>query len=306
MRTRTVTTLGRTPLSSGVSKDVFRLVAIICVLVANSVVMTLHCAATEICPIYRAEGLLSYKSLGPSGNILVEQDWHFKIMEGQTGEWKLAFATRFPNRALQFEVTEEISFDGTNIYSVMSSKDVFSMVGGKIQRFNQPNQTSAYSNGRICVGPYPFDESSAVGVLWLAFLSGRYLEASSNMMRFPNLTVSNARSDPAAFICNLTYALRRNNARPLLEKGEYRVNAAFAMGGLDEFPELDVPEAEESDARINHLLKIYREGRPESQVSARYALDEAVPVGAALVPTRFHCELHLMENPNYRGVFLEA
>jgi hypothetical protein len=258
--------------------------------------------AFEAAPRYCAKGELTYQSYGARGAVLVEQRWGFRLMVAQTRQWRLDMETKFPNPALSYQLAQVIAYDGGSIYSLASSRDVFSMADGKLRKVTLTNGLAAQSCARISPGPYPVDESSAVGVLWLAFFAGEYLSPSTNTMRFPNLSVSAPRSDPMAFICDITYKLRTDGDRPVLGAAEYRLNPSYLKADPGDFWELDEAETKEQYLQMSRLLQAYRASTPAAYTSAVYSLDEAIFTNKMLIPKSFHCDLMLAQDHNYRGV----
>ena len=175
-------------------------------------------AAELFTPIYSAQGSVKFQIVETNNAISYEQTWLFDIMEDSVGRWKLDIHTRYPDPKLPITTSEIISYDNTNIYCVVYSNNRVETPRNGSPRVVQG--TNRYPAG-ISAGPYPIDQSSAVGVVWLAFLGPEYLPQTEKKINFPNLSVPSARTDPMAWSCDFEFDLVQEGNHPLLKSGQY-------------------------------------------------------------------------------------
>jgi len=77
--------------------------------------------------------------------------------------------------------------------------------------------------GRVCRGPFPVDQGSCIGLLWVAFIGGDYLVEHSKVS-LPNFFVDSARVDPEAWAADFQYKLVQGSKNPLIASGMFCLN----------------------------------------------------------------------------------
>ncbi|MEQ2010526.1 MAG: hypothetical protein ABMA26_27380, partial [Limisphaerales bacterium] len=242
-------------------------------------------------PAYCAEGVVGF-----STSTGFKQDFHFRLFKDAARKWKLEVQTQYPSAEMPLRSREILSFDGTNIFSVLYSPDkVEFRPGGKAVVVPA---TRNEHPGRVCTGPYPVDHSSAVGAIWLAFLSADYLDDSRRRVGFPNLLTSNARSDPEAWSCDFDYAITNRGQRRLLHQGRFVMNTNHLRANINGYPELDEPSGREEILKSQSKLQWLRVACSNSPLYAVYSAEEVAEVGGSMVPSRFGSKIFLLGTSN--------
>jgi len=251
-------------------------------------------------PLYEAHGVLAYRQISPSNTVLLEQIWTFAMVEGDDGSWKMQLDTQFPNPDLPARSTEIIAFDKTNIYSVVYSPDRLVLVKGKPTLVRDDPSVRKHP-AMVCAGPYPVDHSSSAGLIWLAFVGGRYLDLRKQSSQFPNLTVTDARNDPIAWACDFDYEMLSAGPRPLISFGRYRLNPGRVFESSLDYPELDEPVDKKALGRMERVLGFYRQLAGDLLVGSTYQLVASNTLNGVLIPERFRCNVVAIGNTNYHG-----
>ncbi len=215
------------------------------------------------------------------------------------------FVIAMPERTKQITHEKEIiACDGKNIYGVLySPESVKTTMDGGVKVV--PSKGS--SPARVSGGPYPVDYSSAVGLIWLAFFGGHYVDKSETQIPFPNLLVPDARQDPMAWACDMNYKLAQNNSDSLISSAQFLLNGGRLSNYTIDYPEMDEPG---DNAALQHFfdsLHEYKSIGKESLARSIYYLDESTNLNGLLIPTKFRCTLAPMPNNLYiKGNFFYA
>ncbi|MBE0542610.1 MAG: hypothetical protein IH623_14720 [Verrucomicrobia bacterium] len=241
--------------------------------------------AQPFSPLYRAEGILKQQIHGAKPHN--DQFWHFSVMEDEDGRWKVEYSTTFPNPQYPFSSRVTLSYDGTNIYSLVVSSHTMNLAAGQIRMEDSGPHRNA---GGVSGGPYPLDHSAAVGLLWLAFVGGRYADPGASSLQLPNLIVTDARTDPMTWVCDFEYVLEAaKSRRPLVATGTYVLNTNYVKARVADYVELDEPGTDEA-VQIQRLrFRAYRELSASQLKRAEYKAEEVIEVDGVLVPKVFHC-----------------
>lgn len=235
-------------------------------------------------PLYVAEGNL-VQQIVTNSVVRQTQVWYFRIAEDEAGKWQLEVNTKVPDPHFPVRSTESLTYDGTNIYSILDSPDLVVFEGGR------PKIVDAMTNAhaaRICAGAYPIDHSSAIGALWLTFLGGRYLSDGGKTVRFPNLIVSNARQDPVAWGCDFEYSLNRYGFHSLIQSGRFLLNTNHVKLDSLAYWELDEPHTPKEFEVLRARLRLLATLDQSNQVRTLYQLDKSTQFAGRLVPVEFH------------------
>ncbi len=237
--------------------------------------------------LYRARGVANY-TVRTNGFHMFEQQFTFSFLEGSHGEWRLELTGTTPDLD-QILSTEIISYDGTNIYSITySDKRVETSPDGRIKVVNGNSSHPA----RICTGPYPVDHGPTAGLIWLAFVGGRYIEPQTTSQRLPNLLVlPDARHDPMAWACVLQDIRLSNGSRPLIVSGKIRLDTNYLFATSLKYDLLDEPETEKGLEAFNSQIALYRKTSPDRLVRASYHLNKSFHVEGLDIPKAFSAEV---------------
>lgn len=236
---------------------------------------------------YSASGILTYTAKRTDGRILINQEWHFELSEHANGKWEMEVSTKYPNPSIPIETTSYLAYNGYDIYSVVYSSNRIDVRDGRIEVV----QGNGEYPGRVSSGPYPIDHSSAVGALWLAFISGRYLPLSGEATNLPNLLVTDARKDPSAWTCQFEYELTNSNARRLLFSGRYLKMDGYIRSDPQSYAELDFAQTGEELDNLLHAFKQYSELTGDQRLRASYNLLSSTNIEGIMIPLEFECVL---------------
>jgi len=246
--------------------------------------------AQPISPIYSVEGVLTYKQINanPSSPAHYTQSWLFTLMADKIGRWKCVIQTKSPDLRLPVESRQEFAYDGTNIYAVVYSPQVvLTSPGSSPKIIPSTNEAGA---AEISSGPYPTDYGGAMGIIWLAYLGGQYLDPSNTTVSFPNLTVANARTDPMAWSCDFQYSLVRSDPR-FIRSGTFHLKPDLLYENSIKYPELDEPVSDAEYDEFIDVVKGYRTFNGDSLLRTVYTLDQTNVLDGIPIPTRFHADL---------------
>jgi len=256
-------------------------------------------------PLYAAQGELVFESIRDQQKVVFRQVFRFNVAEDETHKWRLDLDTEYPDPKLPIKSLEKVAYDGKDVYSVVYSpqRTVRTATGQTQLVPNEPIASNQFP-ARVCSGPYPIDHSSAIGLIWLAFLSGNHLDQSIQKVRFPNLLTTYARRDPMAWICDLDYALAQSEKRPLLTWGRFSVNKSYISKSTLAYPQMDEPETPSDYTRVQKQIAQYSALSGDLLTRASYYLEETNAINGVLIPQRFRCEVQSVPDyPTITGRF---
>ena len=250
-------------------------------------------AETVFEPSYSARGILKYQHINETNKIDYEQNWMFGIQEDSMGRWKMEVHTQMPIANLPLRSNEYISYDRTNIYSVLYSPDEVVMSKGAPAKLIAGDDKSP---AQVSVGPYPEDYSVG-GIIWLAFVGGRYLDAASDQMVFPDLIVASPRLDIAAWSCDFHYDLVKSANRPLIYSGQFILNTNYLPKRSIDCVQINDAESEdELENNENYLKQLRTLTNSDSLIRSTYQVDETNIVNGVFIPAKFHCDVFARES----------
>lgn len=259
------------------------------------IVMPTFWAAAEdtMQPLYCASGLYTAKSLDKNKRVFFEAHSGFTIMEDASGKWQITLIYASPLPSQKITTTNIVSFDGSNICSVLLSDKIIKFSGGGIEQrlgsvAEKPGDFGVAAE--MSSGPYPIDCGNVVGTLWLAFCSARYLDPSLTEAKFPNPTIADMREDPMAWICKFKYKLM-DDKHAIVQHGEYLADPSALLTNVMDYPEIDEPLSSEDAGSFNALVAVSRELAKNVPSRASYELDNFTNINGIAVPLRFHCSL---------------
>lgn len=254
-------------------------------------------ANQELQPAVSVGGMLSYQEMVSNAPVGYRQEWPFTVVSDKLGRWQISVNTRMPNPQLPIESTQYLAYDGTNIYAVTYSPQVVVTRPGSPPKLMPATEKTGAA--QITAGRFPTDYGGAIGIIWLAFFGGRDLNVSNQSVRFPNLTVGNARTDPLAWSCKLEYELVSKFDSKLISSGRFVLNPDWLRSSPYEYPELDEPDNDNVYDRFKDLTDAYRELPESDRVRSIYILDSSNLIGQVLIPAKFHVELNQADNPQH-------
>jgi hypothetical protein len=244
-------------------------------------------------PLFRASGLYIAKSLDETKRVFFEAQSGFTIMEDASGRWQITLIYASPLPSQKITTTNIVSFDGSNICSVVLSDNIvtFSSNGVNGRLGSVEKKPAGFGMAaQIGSGPYPIDYGNVVGTLWLAFVSARYLDASLTEEKFPNVTIADMRGDPMAWLCQFKYTLIHGK-HAIVQNGEYIAELSALASNAMEYPEIDQPESAETAFEFAANVARYRSLISKVPSRASYGLDDFTNMDGIAVPLRFHCAL---------------
>ena len=244
-------------------------------------------ASTEFEALYSARGKLQY-TVRTNDVPILEQEFKFSFLEGVGGQWRLDLSTTTPDQN-RINSTEILSFDLTNIYSITYSDARLETHLGSQPRVITGN--SSYP-ARVCAGPFPIDHGPTAGLIWLAFVGGRYVDPTKKSQALPNLLVlPDARHDPMAWACSLDHVELSGGTRPLLLSGQFRLDTNYLHGDSLQFGALDEPETEQDLQRFNSQIALYRSTSRARLVRASYRVERTSHLGSIDIPEKFSADV---------------
>lgn len=238
---------------------------------------------------YDAKGELVYRQRDTNNVVRFEQKWYFDLAESTAGQWRLKIDTTYPDPKMRIRSSEIIAFDGTNIYDLNRSPDKVVAAQGT-EPIVLPN-TNGDAAAQIGPGPFPIDSSSAVGLIWLVFLGGNYLNVARHNARIPDLTVTAARRDPLAWICDFQYELVAGGQHELIKSGAFRLNTNYLSKSFSDIPELDVPQGEQASGRYGATIAAVQKLSGDMLARSSFQVDHFEATHGLSIPQQFHCLL---------------
>jgi hypothetical protein len=205
----------------------------------------------------------------------------FKATVDNTGRWQLVWQMYFPQWSLTS--TEYISYNGTDVFSVVYADK---HLDKELKPVNNLPLEEHEHPARVCRGPFPTDYSSIIGLLWIAFVGGEYI-TQAPMSQPPDLLVSRARLDPAAWSTDCQYKLLPESPNPLIASAMFVLNRAKVFQDLMAYPEIDEPTDPEKANGMLHVLQHLRATKDEDLLRSAFSLSESKILGNVRIPTRF-------------------
>ncbi len=244
-------------------------------------------------PAYSAYGILKYQHINQSNDVDFEEVWLFGIQEDNVGRWKAELHTQLPVASMPLKADQYISYDGTNIYSILYSPNKVVTTLNEPTRLIPGNDQHA---AQISTGPYPLDYSGVGGMLWLAFIGGNNLDAASSQAKFPDLTVADPRQDPGAWSCDFQYKLINSKIRPLIYSGRFILNKKYIPESGRFYTEIDDPADEKLFEQRERLLKQLKDLDQDILIRSTYSVDETNDLNGVIVPTKFHFDVFSLDH----------
>jgi hypothetical protein len=221
-------------------------------------------------PLYRAEGTMLQEMVSvSSGNVIKTWTNGFAVSLDNNRHFKITLAQ-------DNGFSECIASDGTNIYTFLA------------ESVNEDHGT-VFS---IIEGLYPVSNSQAIGLLWMAYVSGEFLEDPHFGGRVPNVISGMTAMDPTASCVDLKYTLESYAHNTLLTKGEFVLNKSLVSENLYDYPFLMEPISESTREQWLGMLKELKQAVPEDCVLSAYALKNSVVAREYHIPVAFQSEAY--------------
>jgi hypothetical protein len=249
---------------------------------------TCRAAAPEEHP-FCAQGFVRQDALKPNGDVVSTDTFTFEFCRIDAQSWQLTWRAYLTN--WQMSTTEHISFDGTNIFSVVYADKRFDQYMHAVP--NTPFESNSHP-ARICRGPFPTDHSSTVGLIWLAFIGKDYLVDGINT-NVPNLLVSSAREEVIGWACDCVAELDSNviSSSRLLRSAVFALSKRKLSSDFSSaFPELKEPDSDEERLRMDGQIDSLLKAEGGAAKSASFSLTDALVYKGRAVPTKFSGILH--------------
>ena len=250
-----------------------------------------YCAGNVFEPSYGAYGQVILQHVSDAGQVDIQLLWGFGIQEDKRGRWKMELHTKYPSDKFPLTANEYISYDGTNIYSILYSPDrVITDPNGAPAKLGPGNNQHA---ARVSAGPYPLDYTAVGGILWLSFLGGRYLDTNSNQLPLPDLTEAFPRRNPTCWSCDFQYKLMPSAYRPLVSFGTFALNKEYLAPRLVDgrYRQMDEAATEIEFEQLADLLKRLPTLDTNLLVRSLYQVDETNVFNGVVIPTKSHCNV---------------
>lgn len=264
------------------------------VLVATVALYTFHTLLAQelmFTPLYTAQGVITSVTMNRDSTPVATNRFSFEISKGRSDSWQIHLQSRIP----QWDLTSQhlISWDGTNIYSVLYSDKA---IAGNNQLISTlPLEAHAFP-ARICRGPFPIDHGPAVGLVWLVYLSPDFV-GQHPKSRIPNLLEISARNDPLVWACDFQYQPHPSVSGLLFTSGVFRINKALLSKDLLDFPEVDEPATAKDLQDIQLRMESYSTvTNLESLTRASFSIEEVIEYEHLSIPKRF---TSLLYSPHY-------
>lgn len=253
--------------------------------VAGSVILVGFCnsavfAEETFQPVFKVEGIIRGE-LKSKGKAPIENVSSFIMGVDDRGRWKLSWKDYVIRYGIQ--TTEEIAYDGTNIFSVLYSDKRLDKNSKVVT--NLAMEVSEHP-ARVSRGPFPIDYGERVGTLWIAFLAGEYVSQYPND-RIPNLLIANARKTPLTWSTDFSFKLLGDSPNPLISRGSFVQASQKPSADLLDYPEVDEPDNVKDAQRVEESLRVIRQEKQPLKVESSFSLDESRMVGGRRIPTRF-------------------
>jgi hypothetical protein len=255
-------------------------------------------------PLYCAKGVIKYQSIDKNGHIFFEALKPFSIMEDDSGKWKMELNNSSAISGSSIHSKEIISYDGKDIYSILKSDSIL-VSEPSSQSVKVVAKNSSFGDpAKASIGPYPVDYGNSVGILWLAFCGGKYLDPQKSDVKWPNLTVANARTDPLAWISDFKYQLIQNATHPLIRSGQYSANSVdLKLDPTNYTEEMDEPATPDDYSRFEYQVNEYASQIKNFHVLSQCELDQETNFGGIDIPLQFHCDINSLSTPSYNAHF---
>lgn len=231
-------------------------------------------------PVYNVEGVIRGE-LKSKGRTTRTNAMSFGMSLDDRGRWKLSVQSSV--MPYNIRTTEEIAFDGTNIFSVLYSDK---KLDKNYKVVTNPPPEFAEHPARVAKGPFPIDYGERVGTLWFAFLAGEYVRQNPRD-QIPNLLIANARQTPLTWSTDFIFKLLTESPNPLISHCSFIRASTNPPGDLLDYPGVDEPENVTDAQRVEQTLRLLREQKQALTVESFFSLDDSRMVGGRRIPTRF-------------------
>ena len=259
-------------------------------LLLSTIVTSAAHAEESFAPVYSAQGIFTFtQRVGQ--RVAKPRSWNFDVARDKKGRWRIGLLADVDMNGMTIHSSSSVVYDGTNIYNLTSGDVVEANPANPSQITKLPNPGIQVAS--ISTGPYPIDGSSALGILWLAYIAGDQLDSNTNRSKFPNLTVTDARTDPMAWSCDLVYEISQSDeSNKLLKHGRFIVNPQYIKERFAEYPELDEPGNGATENRqLFYKYNFMKTNMKSETIAATYVLQKTQVVNGVTIPTMFHVEI---------------
>lgn len=246
---------------------------------------------------YTASGELTFQQVISNSVIGYSQVWLFTLTRDTSANWQLTTTEMFPYAKSLICLTNITSCDGTNVYSVTYSSEYIDTPYGRAPKV-VPLTKAAYP-AIITPGCYPVDAGSAVGMIWLTFCGGHYLNRDSTQMHFPNLLIPDPRKDPRAWDCDLKYKLTGTGSGRIIDAAKYVIERRYMRKNAVDYPGMDEPMSDDERESFQRTFAREEALKAETTTTSTFSVDGLTNLNGFTIPLRFHADVGLESASHY-------
>jgi hypothetical protein len=239
-------------------------------------------------PLYTVGGVVKSEYYDKAEETFVSQgESPFSVSLGSDNRWQMSLVNYWDD-SKEKTTTNFVAYDGTNIFTALYSKYYLDT-----KTFSAVEKKKIMGAPTIGKGPFPIHGTPAMGLLWVAFLSGDYLRGGDTN-RIPNLLLSDLDTDPTAWCADFRTRMLENSSNPLVKEGFFELNKDYISDDLMDYPNVEEPMSERSAFVLSEILNTLKDIEEDRFLSSHYILSDSIKMNEITIPKEFRSSFYTL------------
>lgn len=239
-------------------------------------------------PLYTVGGVVKSEYYDKAEETFVSQgESPFSVSLGSDNRWQMSLVNYWDD-SKEKTTTNFVAYDGTNIFTALYSKYYLDT-----KTFSAVEKKKIMGAPTIGKGPFPIHGTPAMGLLWVAFLSGDYLRGGDTN-RIPNLLRSDLYTDPTAWCADFRTRMLENSSNPLVKEGFFELNKDYISDDLMDYPNVEEPMSERSAFVLSEILNTLKDIEEDRFLSSHYILSDSIKMNEITIPKEFRSSFYTL------------
>ena len=238
-------------------------------------------------PLYTVGGVVKSEYYDKAEETFVSQgERPFSVSLGSDNRWQMSLVDYWDSK--EKTTTNFVAYDGTNIFTALYSNYYLDT-----ETFSAVEKKKIMGAPTIGKGPFPIHGSPAMGLLWVAFLSGDYLRGGDTN-RIPNLLRSDLYTDPTAWCADFRTRMLENSSNPLVKEGFFELNKDYISDDLMDYPNVEEPMSERSAFVLSEILNTLKDIEEDGFLNSHYILSDSIKMNEITIPKEFRSSFYTL------------
>jgi hypothetical protein len=239
-------------------------------------------------PLYTVGGVVKSEYYDKAEETFVSQgESPFSVSLGSDNRWQMSLVNYWDD-SKEKTTTNFVAYDGTNIFTALYSKYYLDT-----KTFSAVEKKKIMGAPTIGKGPFPIHGTPAMGLLWVAFLSGDYLRGGDTN-RIPNLLLSDLDTDPTAWGADFRTRMLENSSNPLVKEGFFELNKDYISDDLMDYPNVEERMSERRAFVLSEILNTLKDIEEDRFLSSHYILSDSIKMNEITIPKEFRSSFYTL------------